>query len=91
MTYETANCNAGDIRLMDGNSTMEGQVELCTQGLWGAITTSGWGSSDAVVACRQLGLPWECKLDAMQHDACRNTALMCVLIGTIPDTINVFG
>ena len=61
--YESANCNAGNVRLMDGNSTSEGRVELCTQGLWGAITASDWSSSDAVVACRQLGLPWECELD----------------------------
>ena len=78
---------------MDGNSTMEGRVELCTQGLWGAIITSGWSSSDAVVACKQLGLPWECELDTwcMGH----YTALMCVTLillkGAIPDTSNIFG
>jgi deleted-in-malignant-brain-tumors protein 1 len=47
---------------MDGNSTSEGRVELCTQGLWGAISISGWDSNEAVVVCRQLGLPWECKI-----------------------------
>ena len=59
--YETASCNAGSIRLVDGNSTLEGRVEVCTQGLWGAITTSSWDSNDAKVVCRQLGLPWECE------------------------------
>ena len=62
--YESANCNTGDIRLMDGNSTFEGRVEFCSQGLWGAITTSSWSSSDAKVVCRQLGLPWECELNS---------------------------
>ena len=60
--YEAANCNTGDIRLVDGNSTSEGRVELCSQGLWGAISTSSWSSSDARVVCRQLGLPLECEL-----------------------------
>ena len=59
--YESANCNAGDVSLVDGNSTLEGRVELCTQGLWGAITTSSWDTNYAKVACRQLGLPWECE------------------------------
>ena len=59
--YESSTCNTGDIRLVDGNSTLEGRVELCTQGLWGAITTSRWDSNDAKVVCRQLGLPWECE------------------------------
>ncbi len=61
--YEPANCNAGEIRLVDGNSTSEGRVEVCTQGLWGAISVSyGWNpSNDATVICRQLGFPWECE------------------------------
>ena len=59
--YESANCNAGDVRLIDGNRSSEGRVEFCNQGLWGAITTSSWGSSDAKVVCRQLGFPWECE------------------------------
>ena len=59
--YEPSSCDQGGVRLVDGNSTFEGRVELCTQGLWGAITTSGWSSNDAEVVCRQLGLPWECE------------------------------
>ena len=62
--YETASCNAGDVRLMDGNSTFEGRVEFCNQGLWGAIATLSWSSNDAKVVCRQLGLPWECELNS---------------------------
>ena len=65
--YEPSSCEQGDIRLVDGNSTFEGRVEVCTQGLWGAITTSGWSSNDAVVVCRQLGLPWECEFHAYEY------------------------
>ena len=59
--YESTSCEQGDIRLADGNSTFEGRVEFCTQGLWGAITASNWDVNDAKVVCRQLGLPWECE------------------------------
>ena len=73
--YESANCNTGDIRLMDGNSTSEGRVEWCTQGLWGAVTTSNWDSNDAKVVCRQLGLPWKCEFNSFlthQNDYVHN-------------------
>ena len=61
--YEPSNCSIGDLRLVDGNSTFEGRVELCTQGFWGAIAYPGWSSIDAKVVCRQLGLLWECEFD----------------------------
>ena len=67
--YESANCNTGDIRLMDGNSTSEGRVEFCSQGLWGAITASNWDSNDAKVVCRQLGFPWKCELAIFIFDS----------------------
>ena len=60
--YESANCNDGDVRLVGGNSTSEGRVELCTQELWGANSTSSWDLNDAKVVCRQLELPWQCEL-----------------------------
>ena len=59
--YESSGCEQGDIRLVDGNSTFEGRVEVCTQGLWGAIAYPSWSSNDARVVCRQLGLQWECE------------------------------
>ena len=59
--YESATCNTGDVRLVDGISKFEGRVEVCTQGLWGAIAYPRWSSSDAIVVCRQLGFPWQCE------------------------------
>ena len=62
--YKPPNCSIGDLRLVGGNSASEGRVELCTQGLWGTIAAYyHWGSHDANVVCRQLGLPWECEFD----------------------------
>ena len=51
----TDNCTYGEIRLINGQSQYEGLVEICNNGRWEFICTSYWDSSDAKVACRQLG------------------------------------
>ena len=65
--HKVSNCTEGDIRLVDGNSTMEGRVEVCIQGVWGFITKSRSyrNRNIARVACRQLGYPWECELQCV--------------------------
>lgn len=49
-------CNDGDIRLVNGNSDRDGTVEICFDYLWGLVGTIGWGTTDAAVVCKQLGL-----------------------------------
>ena len=51
-------CTNTTIRLVGGQSTNEGRVEICINGVWGAVCHDSWGSSDARVVCRQLGLPF---------------------------------
>jgi len=46
------------IRLADGQSTNEGRVEICIRGVWGSVCDHSWGSSNARVVCRALGLPY---------------------------------
>ena len=41
---------------------MEGRVEVCRGGVWGAVYDSEWDFNDAQVTCRQLGYPSECEL-----------------------------
>jgi len=41
---------------------MEGRVEMCRGGVWGAIYDSGWDFNDAQVTCQQLGYPSNCEL-----------------------------
>ncbi|XP_030839703.1 uncharacterized protein LOC115923368 [Strongylocentrotus purpuratus] len=45
----------GDVRLVDGSSTLEGRVEVYYDNLWGTICNRGWDSTDSGVVCRQLG------------------------------------
>jgi len=50
-----SSCTTGNITLMDGRSGMEGRVEMCKGGVWGAVYDSGWDFNDAQVTCQQLG------------------------------------
>ena len=45
----------GDIRLVNGQSALEGRVEICFGNQWGTVCDDSWSSRDASVVCRQLG------------------------------------
>ncbi len=48
-------CEDGQVRLADGQSPMEGRVEMCYDGVWGTVCNRAWSKADASVVCRQLG------------------------------------
>ena len=41
----------------DGQSSDRGQLEINYGGTWGRICSSGFGISEAQVACRHIGYP----------------------------------
>ena len=49
-------CTQGDIRLVGGIDERQGRVELCDSNAWGTVCDDIFGSEEATVACRQLGL-----------------------------------
>ena len=68
--FPHSNCTEGAIRLVDGESSLDGRVEVCNNGFWGTlpppkISYRGYPSTELEKAeriCRQLGYPWECEL-----------------------------
>ena len=53
--FPIARCVQGAIRLIGGANNMTGRVEICNRNTWGTVCHDLWGTSDAKVACRQLG------------------------------------
>ena len=51
--YDTA--AEGTVRLVGGNSSLEGRVEIFILGQWGTVCSSNWEFVDAKVVCLELG------------------------------------
>ena len=51
----TSLCSDGDVRLAGGKTKREGIVEICYNGVWGAVCADGWNKIAANITCSQLG------------------------------------
>ena len=61
-------CEDGDIRLVQGQSELEGYVEVCQNEVWGTVCDDHWSTNDATVACQQLGFSPISKLNLLIDD-----------------------
>ena len=50
------NCEDGDVRLRDGETVLEGRVEVCVNHAWGSVCSQGFTEAEAEVVCSQIGL-----------------------------------
>ena len=51
----TDDCGNGDIRLVNGETKIEGRVEICLYLRWGTVCDSQWTDKPTAVVCGYLG------------------------------------
>lgn len=57
-----ADCNDGEIRLVNSSSPLQGRVEICFNKAWGSVCDGLFGEAEAKVICHQLGFATEGKV-----------------------------
>ena len=56
-TSAPTECEHGDIRLVGGQTSPEGRVEICVRGYWATPCASYWSITATKITCKVLGFP----------------------------------
>ena len=56
-----SNCSEGKIRLVEGETDKEGDVQICHDGMWGYICGNNWTGEETRVLCQQLKYSTSCE------------------------------
>lgn len=51
----SSSCKDGSVRLINGTSSNDGQIEVCVNGIWGGVCDDNWSQVEANLVCNQLG------------------------------------
>ena len=79
-------CTESSLRLANGTVLNEGRLEVCVNGVWGLISTSGFGPTDALIACKQLG--YKSGKQNIIYSTCK---LKYITGGSVYSSYTVFG
>ena len=52
--FTALSCTHGDVRLVGGETSYEGLVEICLSGTWMLVCDYNWNMNESAVVCRQL-------------------------------------
>ena len=52
--FTALSCTHGDVRLVGGETSYEGIVEICLSGTWMLVCGYNWNMNESTVVCRQL-------------------------------------
>ena len=61
-------CEHGEVRLVGGQRTTEGRLEICAYGYWATVCYNNWDTVETDIVCNQLGLPTEGKRMCIDMD-----------------------
>ena len=53
--YNTADCLNGELRLVEGETELEGRLEVCFGQRWGTVGNDGWTEVNSQVLCNAFG------------------------------------
>ena len=85
-------CEDGGMRLVGGSTDVEGNVEVCVDGVWGTICDPSWGDAEAKVVCTSLGYSQFGKNTILaSHSFFHKWASLSSVIGSVPYGLSYFG